>query len=34
MTAQSNTDKVVSGHHDVLLETTQSWNGKPYALHP
>jgi quercetin dioxygenase-like cupin family protein len=25
---------VASGHRDILLETTQSWNGKPYTHYP
>ena len=32
--AQSNTDRVATGHRDVLLETTQPWNGKPYVHYP
>jgi len=25
---------VASAHRDILLETTQSWNGKPYTHYP
>jgi quercetin dioxygenase-like cupin family protein len=30
--AQSN--NVASGHREILLQTTQSWNGKPYTHYP
>ncbi len=26
--------KVASGHREVLLQATQSWNGKPYTHYP
>jgi quercetin dioxygenase-like cupin family protein len=26
--------KVASGHREILLQTTQSWNGKPYTHYP
>ena len=32
--AQSGLLKVASGHREVLLQTTQSWNGKPYTHYP
>ena len=32
--AQSAPMKVASGHREILLETTQSWNGKPYTHYP
>lgn len=32
--AQSAPMKVASGHREMLLQTTQSWNGKPYAHYP
>lgn len=32
--AQSSTNNVASGHRVILLETTKSWNGKPYAHYP
>jgi quercetin dioxygenase-like cupin family protein len=32
--AQSGPLKVASGHREVLLQTTQSWNGKPYTHYP
>ena len=32
--AQSGPMKVASGHREILLETTQSWNGKPYTHYP
>ena len=32
--AQARTNKVASGHRDILLQTTQSWNGKPYTHYP
>jgi quercetin dioxygenase-like cupin family protein len=32
--AQNGAQNVVSGHSEVLLKTTQSWNGKPYTHYP
>jgi quercetin dioxygenase-like cupin family protein len=32
--AQSAPQNVASGHREVLLQTTQSWNGKPYTRYP
>ena len=32
--AQIRSNSVVSGHREVLLQTTRSWNGKPYTLYP
>jgi quercetin dioxygenase-like cupin family protein len=32
--AQSSSQKVASGHREILLQTTQSWNGKPYTHYP
>jgi quercetin dioxygenase-like cupin family protein len=32
--AQSGPQNVASGHPEILLQTTQSWNGKPYAHYP
>jgi quercetin dioxygenase-like cupin family protein len=32
--AQSRANSVASGHRDLLLQTTQSWNGKPYTHYP
>lgn len=33
--AQSNpTPKVATGRREVLLQSTQSWNGKPYTNYP
>lgn len=29
--AQNSGDDVASGHREILLETTKSWNGKPYT---
>jgi hypothetical protein len=29
MAAQSGPLKVASGHREILLQTTQSWNGQP-----
>ena len=31
---QSSTNNVASGHREIVLETTKSWNGKPYAHYP
>jgi quercetin dioxygenase-like cupin family protein len=32
--AQSPANHVATGHRDLLLQTTQSWNGKPYTHYP
>jgi quercetin dioxygenase-like cupin family protein len=32
--AQTRTNTVASGHREILLQTTQSWNGKSYAHYP
>jgi quercetin dioxygenase-like cupin family protein len=32
--AQTHANSVASGHRDILLQTTQSWNGKPYTHYP
>ena len=32
--AQSGLMNVGSGHREILLQTTQSWNGKPYTHYP
>jgi len=32
--AQARPQSVASGHRDILLQTTQSWNGKPYTHYP
>jgi quercetin dioxygenase-like cupin family protein len=32
--AQNGAQNVASGHRDLLLQTTQSWNGKPYTHYP
>src|ERR1700733_7893889 len=32
--AQSGPMKAASGHREILLQTTQSWNGKPYTHYP
>jgi hypothetical protein len=29
--AQSGSQNVASGYREILLQTTQSWNGKPYT---
>ena len=34
MAAQSGPLKVASGQREILLQTTQSWNGKPYTHYP
>ena len=34
MFAQNGPQNVASGHRDILLQTTQSWNGKPYTRYP
>jgi quercetin dioxygenase-like cupin family protein len=31
---QTPTKSVASGHREILLQTTQSWNGKPYTRYP
>jgi quercetin dioxygenase-like cupin family protein len=32
--AQTQAGNVATGHREVLLQTTQSWNGKPYERYP
>jgi quercetin dioxygenase-like cupin family protein len=32
--AQTRANTVASGHREILLQTTQSWNGKPYTHYP
>jgi quercetin dioxygenase-like cupin family protein len=32
--AQNGPLNVASGHREILLQTTQSWNGKPYTHYP
>jgi quercetin dioxygenase-like cupin family protein len=32
--AADDSKTVASAHRDILLETTQSWNGKPYTHYP
>ena len=32
--AQTRANGVASGHREILLQTTQSWNGKPYTHYP
>ena len=32
--AQNSANTVASGHREILLQTTQSWNGKPYTHYP
>jgi quercetin dioxygenase-like cupin family protein len=32
--AQPPANSVASGHREILLQTTQSWNGKPYTHYP
>jgi quercetin dioxygenase-like cupin family protein len=32
--AQSGPQNVASGRREILLQTTQSWNGKPYTHYP
>ena len=32
--AESGPMKVASGHREILLQTTQSWNGKRYKRYP
>jgi quercetin dioxygenase-like cupin family protein len=34
MFAQNQPQNVASGHREILLQTTQSWNGKPYTRYP
>jgi quercetin dioxygenase-like cupin family protein len=32
--AQGGSQNIASGHREILLQTTQSWNGKPYTHYP
>jgi|HubBroStandDraft_5_1064220.scaffolds.fasta_scaffold54101_2 quercetin dioxygenase-like cupin family protein len=32
--AQNSANTVASGHREILLQTTQSWNGQPYTHYP
>ena len=32
--AQNSANTVASGHREILLQTTQSWNGQPYMHYP
>src|SRR5271170_2555900 len=32
--AQTQAKSVATGHREILLQTTQSWNGKPYTHYP
>ncbi len=32
--AQTQTNSVASGQREILLQTTQSWNGNPYTHYP
>ena len=32
--AQARANSVASGQREILLQTTQSWNGKPYTHYP
>jgi quercetin dioxygenase-like cupin family protein len=32
--AQTRANSVASGRREILLQTTQSWNGKPYTHYP
>jgi quercetin dioxygenase-like cupin family protein len=32
--AQTSANGVASGKREILLQTTESWNGKPYAHYP
>jgi quercetin dioxygenase-like cupin family protein len=32
--AQTKAKSVAGGHREILLQTTQSWNGKPYTHYP
>jgi quercetin dioxygenase-like cupin family protein len=32
--AQTGANQVESGHREILLETTKSWNGAPYTHYP
>jgi quercetin dioxygenase-like cupin family protein len=34
LAAESGPMNVASGHRDILLQTTQSWNGKRYTHYP
>jgi quercetin dioxygenase-like cupin family protein len=32
--AQTNSNSVAGGKREILLQTTESWNGKPYTHYP
>jgi quercetin dioxygenase-like cupin family protein len=32
--AQNSASNVATGHREILLETTKSWNGRPYEHYP
>ena len=32
--AQTGANSVATGHREILLQTTQSWDGKPYEHYP
>lgn len=32
--AQNSTNRVASGHREILLQATKSWNGTPYVHYP
>lgn len=32
--AQNGGNQVATGHREILLQTTSSWNGKPYTHYP
>src|ERR1700722_20320236 len=32
--AQTGANSVASGKREILLQTTESWNGKPYTYYP
>jgi quercetin dioxygenase-like cupin family protein len=32
--AQKTANQVATGHREILLQTTSSWNGKPYTHYP
>jgi quercetin dioxygenase-like cupin family protein len=34
LVAEGGPMRVASGHREILLQTTQSWNGKPYTHYP
>ena len=34
MLAQNSANHVATGHREILLQTTASWNGKPYTHYP